>query len=215
MKRTNSKDAMNAQINALVSQYLTTKDSKVLGQITQCCESFIAKKAWRKQPDGALDVQDLIQEGQEVLLLLIDSYNPADGQDFLEYISIPIQRRLSQVMNDQGSTVSRPLYSREDIYINSLDEDDEEEDEDKLPRYESHEELLVEQPDLEPDERFLKLQEAMQVLNPDELGIIRMVIRPNNYEDEEIAQQMGLKVSYVRRVRHSATRKMYVYVHQK
>jgi len=215
MKRTNSKDAMNAQINALVSQYLTTKDSKVLGQITQCCESFIAKKAWRKQPDGALDVQDLIQEGQEVLLLLIDSYNPADGQDFLEYISIPIQRRLSQVMNDQGSTVSRPLYSREDIYINSLDEDDEEEDEDKLPRYESHEELLVEQPDLEPDERFLKLQEAMQVLNPDELGIIRMVISPNNYEDEEIAQQMGLKVSYVRRVRHSATRKMYVYVHQK
>jgi len=190
-----------------------TKEEK--SALVRAYRNFMITKAGHLRPEGAVEMEDLVQEGLIVMLEMAETYDPSTGQTFIDYISIPVQHRMSDFIRQYGCTVTRPAHSRIQIFMDPIDNYtvDDGSDEEAM-RQERYEQLLDFQPDMDKDARIELMKKAIKTLSPMEQDVIVMTYGPLELSDEEIAKQLNKTVAYVRRVRDLAVRKLQVRINQ-
>jgi len=201
----------NSQVNAIISKYQTSKDSRVLAPLMQHLQPYLLSHAHRYGAPGFSWEQDLAQECTFVIMKLALTYVPSADKTFEDHIGSEVQHCMAAFIREHGCTVSRPPRTRIVMFMDSIDDyldndDDDCENNHPTINVAQLEALMCYQPSLDEDNRLVCLNKALDTLRPLERLVIDKSFCFQPDDDAIIANELNISVHRLRQLRNQTLR---------
>lgn len=197
------------QLCTIVRQYQLSNNLNDLLPVVNSLYGLICCIARKRPEQGAVQLEDLVQEGILGLFLAAKEFQPQTSNSFTSFARNYIADAIRTFYTANSLPVSRPAYSGTQLSIESIDsytydtfDNEENEPAPILPQT-----LISRFTDNDSEQCFSALQQALDTLSPLERKLIDLSVCDDT-DDCSIARQFNITLLRLRQIRNHTLRKM-------
>lgn len=202
------------QLCTIVSKYQTTNNLNDLIPVVDSLHGLIHSIARQRPERGAVQLEDLIQEGILGLFKAAKEYQPQASGSFTSFARNYVSDAIRTFYTANCLPLSRPGRSITQISVESIDSYtyDTMDTEGKQITPNLPPQLISRFSTDDSEQRCKVLQQALSSLSPLERKVIDLSFSGEPMDDYRIAQQLNIRLPRLRQIRNQTLRKMRIFL---